>query len=109
MTNNSTKSRRAYKKKLDGLGIPAKVDEIFCSAYSSAVYIKRVLKLPTDKKVYVIGEAGIEEELQNEGVRYFGGTDPEERIQIQEEDYTNFIPDPEVRSPTFLYDSFRKS
>ncbi|KAL0639999.1 p-nitrophenyl phosphatase [Maublancomyces gigas] len=96
VTNNSTKSRRAYKKKLDGLGIPAEVDEIFCSAYSSAVYIKRVVKLPADKKVYVIGESGIEEELRNEGVQYFGGTDPEERIQMQEEDYTNFVPDPEV-------------
>ncbi|KAI5838046.1 HAD-like domain-containing protein [Morchella snyderi] len=96
VTNNSTKSRRAYKKKLDSLGIPAKVDEIFGSAYSSAVYIKRVVKLPADKKVYVIGESGIEEELESEGVRYFGGTDPEERTAMQEEDYTNFVPDPEV-------------
>lgn len=102
VTNNSTKSRRAYKKKLDDLGIPAEVDEIFCSAYSSAVYIKRVVKLPADKKVYVIGESGIEEELRNEGVQYFGGTDPEERIQMQEEDYTNFVPDPEVSCHEFF-------
>lgn len=46
--------------------------------------------------MYVIGESGIEEELRNEGVQYFGGTDPEERVQMQEEDYTNFVPDPEV-------------
>ncbi|KAL7275785.1 p-nitrophenyl phosphatase [Rhizina undulata] len=96
VTNNSTKSRRAYKKKLDNLGIPAEVDEIFGSAYSTAVYIKRVLKLPANKKVYVIGEAGIEEELRSEGVQFFGATDPEERKHIQSEDYENFGPDPEV-------------
>lgn len=45
----------------------------------------------------MIGESGIEEELESEGVRYFGGTDPEERKVMQEEDYTNFAPDPEVR------------
>lgn len=59
-----------------------------------------MVKLPAEKKVYVIGESGIEEELRNEGVQYFGGTDPEERIQMQEEDYTNFVPDPQVN---YLY------
>lgn len=52
--------------------------------------------------MYVIGESGIEEELRNEGVQYFGGTDPEERVQMQEEDYTNFVPDPEVNCLFFL-------
>lgn len=61
-----------------------------------------MVKLPAEKKVYVIGESGIEEELRNEGVQYFGGTDPEERIQMQEEDYTNFVPDPQVNYLYFL-------
>jgi len=32
------------------------------------------MKLPKDKKVYVIGMAGIEEELREEGVSFIGGT-----------------------------------
>ena len=42
-------------------------DEIVGSAYASAVYISSVLKLPKDKKVYVVGMSGIEEELREEG------------------------------------------
>lgn len=49
-------------------------DEIFGSAFASAVYISSVLKLPKDKKVYVIGMSGIEEELEEEGITYLGGT-----------------------------------
>jgi 4-nitrophenyl phosphatase len=32
------------------------------------------MKLPKDKKVYVIGMSGIEEELREEGVSFIGGT-----------------------------------
>lgn len=49
-------------------------DEIYGSAYAAAVYISSVIKLPKDKKVYVIGQAGLEEELQDEGIVYIGGT-----------------------------------
>jgi hypothetical protein len=49
-------------------------DEIYGSAYAAAVYISSVVKLPKDKKVYVIGQSGLEEELQDEGVSFIGGT-----------------------------------
>jgi 4-nitrophenyl phosphatase len=49
-------------------------DEIYGSAYASAVYISSVMKLPKDQKVYVIGMSGIEEELRGEGVSFIGGT-----------------------------------
>ena len=32
------------------------------------------MKMPKDKKVYVIGMAGLEEELREEGISYIGGT-----------------------------------
>jgi 4-nitrophenyl phosphatase len=78
------------------LGIPAKLDEIFCSAYSAAVYIARVLKIEKGKRVYVIGEEGIEQELEAEGVEWFGGTDPAESGPMTAEDYDSFEPDPTV-------------
>ncbi|KAI0033019.1 2-phosphoglycolate phosphatase [Vararia minispora EC-137] len=76
VTNNATKSRRNYKKKFDVLGIQADVDEVFGSAYASAVYVSTIMKLPQDKKVFVVGMGGLEEELREEGVSFIGGTDP---------------------------------
>jgi len=78
VTNNATKSRKNYKGKFDKLGIQAEVDEVFGSAYASAVYLSTVLKLPKTEKVYVIGMSGLEEELSNEGISYLGGTDPKD-------------------------------
>ncbi|KAJ9622349.1 p-nitrophenyl phosphatase [Taxawa tesnikishii (nom. ined.)] len=90
VTNNSTKSRADYKKKFDGMGIPAKVEEVFGSSYSAAVYISRILKLqPPKNKVFVLGESGIEAELQSENVPYIGGTDPSLRRDIEPSDYTS--------------------
>ena len=49
-------------------------DEVFGSSYAAAVYLSKVLQFPKDRKVYVIGMEGIEEELQAEGLQYLGGT-----------------------------------
>lgn len=101
VTNNSTKSRPDYQKKLTSMGIPSDVEEIFASAYSSAVYISRILKLPEGKnKVFVIGESGIETELRTENIPFIGGTDPALRRDITPEDYGKIADgsmlDPEV-------------
>lgn len=70
------------------MGIPSTTDEIFGSAYSSAIYISRILRLPAPKnKVFVLGEAGIESELESEGISYICGTDPAYRRDITPEDY----------------------
>ncbi|SPO00527.1 probable 4-nitrophenylphosphatase [Cephalotrichum gorgonifer] len=88
VTNNSTKSRQDYVKKLAGLGISADTDDVFGSAYSSAIYISRILELPPNKrKVFVLGEAGIETELRSENVPFIGGTDPSLRRDMTPEDY----------------------
>ncbi|KAJ9328088.1 hypothetical protein DTO027B5_917 [Paecilomyces variotii] len=88
VTNNSTKSRKDYKKKLDGLQIPSTVEDIFSSSYSSAIYISRILKLPENKrKVFVLGETGIEQELASENIPYIGGTDPAYNREFKPEDY----------------------
>ena len=70
------------------MGIPSDVDEIFGSAYSSAVYIARILKLsPPKNKVFVLGESGIETDLKSEKVEFIGGTDPAYRRDITPADY----------------------
>lgn len=74
---------------------------MFGSSYSAAVYIARILKLPAPKnKVFVLGESGIEQELEAEGVPYIGGTDPAYRRDIEPEDFTNIsngkLLDPDV-------------
>ncbi|KAL9640144.1 MAG: hypothetical protein Q9164_000467, partial [Protoblastenia rupestris] len=90
VTNNSTKSRADYQKKLTGMGIPATVGEVFSSSYSSAIYISRILSLPSPKNsVYILGESGIETELRSENIRFIGGTDPSLRRDIIAEDHKN--------------------
>lgn len=74
VTNNSTKSRAGYKKKFDGLGltnVPA--EEIFSSSFAAAAYLEKSGFKATGKKVYVIGEVGICDELDLIGVPHLGG------------------------------------
>ncbi|KAI1818839.1 HAD-like domain-containing protein [Poronia punctata] len=101
VTNNSTKSRQDYQKKLTAMGIPSNVEEIFASAYSSAVYISRILNLPAPRnKVFVLGESGIEQELRTENVPFIGGTDPALRRDITPADFAGLadgsLLDPDV-------------
>lgn len=72
VTNNSTKSRRKYAEKFHSLGIPVNEDEIFSSSFAAAMYLK-VNDFPIEKKVYVIGEEGILEELELAGFTALGG------------------------------------
>ena len=105
VTNNSTKSRADYKKKLESMGIPANVEEVFGSSYSAAIYIARILpksnpQLKEKNKVFVVGEAGIEAELESEGIPYVGGTDASIRRDVTPEDYTLMAKgDPSILDP----------
>lgn len=60
---------------MDGISPPFQ-DEVFGSSYSAAIYISRILSLPPDKRtVFVLGESGIEAELDSESIPHIGGTD----------------------------------
>ena len=60
------------------MGIPdISKQEIFGSSYASAIFIDKILKLPKDKKVWVLGEKGIEQELHELGYTTVGGSDPD--------------------------------
>jgi len=74
VTNNSTKSRKGYKKKFDSLGLDSvPAEEIFSSSFAAAAYLENTNFKATGQKVYVIGEVGICEELDLIGVPYLGG------------------------------------
>ena len=63
-------------------------EEVFGSSYSAAIYISRILSLPADHNtVFVLGESGIEQELESESISHIGGTDPALRRDITPEDY----------------------
>ena len=73
VTNNSTKSRAGYKKKFDSLGLDIPAEEIFSSSFAAAAYLEQTKFKATGKKVYIIGEVGICDELDLIGVPYIGG------------------------------------
>lgn len=75
VTNNSTKSRAGYKKKFDKLGLDIPAEEIFSSSFAAAAYLEQTKFKDSGKKVFVIGEIGIPEELDLIDVPYIGGPD----------------------------------
>ncbi|KAJ1843338.1 hypothetical protein LPJ70_003433 [Coemansia sp. RSA 2708] len=75
VTNNSAKSRRDYVAKFASLGIHASEEEIFSSAYATAVYLHDVAKFDTSKHAYVIGGSGIRHELEAVGISAIGHDD----------------------------------
>ncbi|XP_013401421.1 glycerol-3-phosphate phosphatase [Lingula anatina] len=70
VTNNSTKSRADYVKKCLQLGFHAEEDEIICTAFVAAQYLKSIL--PANSKVYVMGMPGMLQELDKAGIRHIG-------------------------------------
>lgn len=63
-------------------------EEVFGSSYSAAIYISRILKLtPPKNKVFILGETGVEQELDSESVPHCGGTDRSLQRDITPADY----------------------
>jgi phosphoglycolate/pyridoxal phosphate phosphatase family enzyme len=64
LTNNSGKTRRAYQEKLETVnGLSVSEDTIFTSAYATSLVLKA--RGSVGKRIFVIGEAGLAEELTN--------------------------------------------
>ena len=82
VTNNSTKSRKGYLKKFTGLGLDVQPEEIFSSSFAAAAYLEQN-PLDDGKKVYIIGQEGIGEELDLLNIPYFGGpADNDKKITL---------------------------
>ncbi|CAI5972230.1 unnamed protein product [Closterium sp. NIES-64] len=87
VTNNSTKSRKQYGKKFESLGLTVTEEEIFASSFAAAAYLTSI-NFPADKKVYVVGEQGIQLELDLAGVNHIGG--PVGAVVVGFDRYVNY-------------------
>jgi len=66
LTNAATRSRENLLEKIRGMGLSAEIDEVYCSSYFLAKYIGENHK---GKAAYVVGEQGINDELEGHGVK----------------------------------------
>ncbi|KAF8935272.1 p-nitrophenyl phosphatase [Dissophora ornata] len=95
VTNNSTLSRSNYVKKFQKLGIESSEEDIFSSAFATAVYLKNVLQFPKDKRAFVIGESGIVDELKLVGIETTGATD-DNGVTMTHADFGTIEHDPTI-------------
>lgn len=103
VTNNSTKSRAGYVKKFERLGVPVNADDVFSSSFAAAAYLEQTNFKKSGKKVYVIGEVGILEELDLIGVPHIGGpADAEKKIVLNTD--AKLIHDPDVGAVVVGFD-----
>lgn len=65
LTNNSTRTPKQVSAKLNEMGIASAPEDIFTSSMATARYIKQQ---KTDARCYVIGEEGLCEAIQQEGL-----------------------------------------
>lgn len=75
VTNNSSKSRKVYKQRFDDLlGIQVETEQIVSTSYSVTQYMLKHVK--RNKKIFVIGEQGLFDELGNAGFETIDGCKP---------------------------------
>ncbi|XP_049614910.1 glycerol-3-phosphate phosphatase [Syngnathus scovelli] len=100
VTNNSTKTRKLYVDKMSTLGFNANEDEVFGTAYCSAMYLKTVCKL--QGKVYLIGSNAMKQELEAVGIQQTGlGPD---HIFGKQTDWANVPLEPDVKAVLVGFD-----
>ncbi|MHA2024313.1 MAG: HAD-IIA family hydrolase [Candidatus Thorarchaeota archaeon] len=64
LTNNSSRSRADYVKKLDRLGLKIPAEKIFSSGEATAIYLKKHGK---GKRIYMVGTPSLEKEFVEHG------------------------------------------
>ena len=64
LTNNSSRSREDYVKKLAGYGLETPIDRIFSSGMATAIYLKNQ---KPNARVYLVGTPSLEEEFESYG------------------------------------------
>ncbi len=75
LTNNSTRSRAAYVEKLGAMGFATHTDFIMTSAFATGLYLRSIGA--EGKRVLVVGESGLGEEMTLAGLQVVSYDDPE--------------------------------
>ncbi|CAF3879444.1 unnamed protein product [Rotaria magnacalcarata] len=70
VTNNSTKTQDDYAKRFNDIGYNAKPEQIICTAWLTAQYLKSI---KFAGKCYVVGMQSMKHELEREGITICGG------------------------------------
>ncbi|XP_069012090.1 glycerol-3-phosphate phosphatase isoform X3 [Embiotoca jacksoni] len=100
VTNNSTKTRKMYADKMTSLGFNVTEEEVFGTAFCSAMYLKTECKL--EGKVYLIGSNAMTQELEAVGIQQTGaGPD---LIAGKQADWAGVPLDPEVKAVVVGFD-----
>lgn len=100
VTNNSSKTRRLYAEKMSLLGFNVSEEQVFGTAYCSAMYLKTVCQL--QGKVYLVGSNAMKQELEAVGIQQTGvGPDP---VFGKQADWANVPLDPEVKAVVVGFD-----
>ncbi|CAN3376944.1 hypothetical protein DIURU_001718 [Diutina rugosa] len=77
ISNNSSASRKTYIERFKAIGIDSVTESImFPTYYAAASYLQNHCKFPSKSRVWVLGEIGIREELENAGYIVLGCEDP---------------------------------
>lgn len=66
LTNNSSKGRRAYLEKLNGLGLDVRDAELYTSAQATYEYLARE---HSDKRIYLVATDDVKEDFIEHGVK----------------------------------------
>jgi 4-nitrophenyl phosphatase len=64
LTNNSSKTRRQYTDKLNALGFLATENDVYSSASATATFLKQA----NANSVFIVGEDGLREEIEDRGI-----------------------------------------
>lgn len=83
------------------LGIEININEALPSGLTTAIYLKT--NHPEIKKVYVVGEQGLVDVLEEQGIKCIGG-EAETEISITAQEYEEYKLDEEVGAVVVGYD-----
>lgn len=79
LTNNSTETRDSYQQRFSDIGLDVDRSKVMTSAYATAIYLSN---RSDGREIYVIGEDGLKEELEDAGFDLLSENNSEEATYV---------------------------